>query len=239
MPSATCCLRIWARHLGVELVVDVVAAGLVLDERERVRELADVVVVRRDAGEQRIGADRLGRALREVADHQRVVVRAGRLDEEPAQQRLRRVRQLEQLEHREDPEHVAEHRERARPPRPPSPPPDSSDAAHSCERRRVEVALAEQRRTIDDDRDVDDATASPAWTKTWSRSPRRIADDAGQAAEEHVVRELERRRRSRRPPIERDHRDDDRRDARVEQDREEHADGRGRAGRTAGRPGPP
>jgi len=29
--------------LGVELVMDVVAAGLVLDERERVRELADVV----------------------------------------------------------------------------------------------------------------------------------------------------------------------------------------------------
>ena len=49
-------------RLRVELVVDVLAARLVLDERDRVRELADVVVVRRDAGEQRIGADRLGRA---------------------------------------------------------------------------------------------------------------------------------------------------------------------------------
>ena len=64
------------RRLRVELVVDVVAAGLVLDERERVRELADVVVVGRHAGEQRVGADRLRRPLGEVADHQRVVVRA-------------------------------------------------------------------------------------------------------------------------------------------------------------------
>ena len=99
--------------LRVELVVDVVAAGLVLDERERVRELADVVVVRRHAGHQRIGADRLGGALGEVADHQRVVVRARRLDQEPAQQRLRRVRELEQLEDGQDPEHRSEHRERA------------------------------------------------------------------------------------------------------------------------------
>ena len=51
IPSATCCLRIWRRRSGLELVVDVLAAGLVLDERERVRELADVVVVGRDAGE--------------------------------------------------------------------------------------------------------------------------------------------------------------------------------------------
>ena len=36
--------------LGRERVVDVLATGLVLDERERVRELADVVVVGRDAG---------------------------------------------------------------------------------------------------------------------------------------------------------------------------------------------
>ena len=101
------------RHLGIELVVDVLAAGLVLDERERVRELADVVVVGRHAGQQRIGSDRLGRALRQIADHQRVVVRARRLDEQPPEQRLGRVRQLEQLEHRQDPEHAAEHGERA------------------------------------------------------------------------------------------------------------------------------
>src|SRR6476659_4767656 len=54
--------------LRVALVVDVVAASLVLDERERVRELADVVVVGRHTGHQRIGTDRLGRALGQVPD---------------------------------------------------------------------------------------------------------------------------------------------------------------------------
>ena len=113
IPSATCCLRIWADFLGLELVVDVVAAGLVLDERERVRQLADVVVVRRDAGDQRVGADRLGGPLGQVGDHDRVVVRARRLHQQPAQQWLRRVGQLEELERGQDPEHVAEHGERA------------------------------------------------------------------------------------------------------------------------------
>src|SRR5579862_5587736 len=101
------------RRLGIELVVDVLAAGLVLDERGRVRQLADVVVVGRDAGDQRIGADRLGRALGQVPDHQRVVVRARRLDEQPPEQGLGRVCQLEQLEHREQPEDVPEDGEAA------------------------------------------------------------------------------------------------------------------------------
>ena len=39
------------------------AAGLVLDEREPVLELANVVFIGADACPQRIGADRLGRAL--------------------------------------------------------------------------------------------------------------------------------------------------------------------------------
>ena len=86
--------------------MDVLAAGLVLDERERVRQLADVVVVGRDAREQRIGADRLRRPLREVPDHQRVVVGPGRLDEKPPEQGLRRVRQLEQLKHRHESEQL-------------------------------------------------------------------------------------------------------------------------------------
>ena len=172
MPSATCCLRIWAPILGLELVVDVLAAGLVLDERERVRELADVVVVGRDAGQQRVGADRLGGALGEVADHQRVVVRPGRLDEQPAQQRLRRVGQLQQLEHGQDPEHRAEHRERA----------DRGDRRAAGRHRRGEpqledaadVAVAEQREHRHDER-VDDEDGDAAWTNTCSRSPLRMA----------------------------------------------------------------
>ena len=117
-PVGDVALEDLGRRLRVELVVDVVAAGLVLDVRERVGQLADVVVVGGDAGEQRVGADRLGGPLGQVGDHDRVVVGAGRLDQQAAQQRLRRVRQLEQLEHRQDPEHVAEHREGARPRRP-------------------------------------------------------------------------------------------------------------------------
>ena len=76
MPALHVALEQRRGGLGVELVVQVVAARLVLDEGGRVRELADVVVVGRDAGEQRVAADRLGRALGEVPDHQRVVVRA-------------------------------------------------------------------------------------------------------------------------------------------------------------------
>ena len=139
---------------------------------ERVRELADVVVVGRHAGQQRIGADRLRRPLGEVADHQRVVVRAGRLDEQPAQERLRRVRELEQLEDRQDPEQAAEDRERA----------DRRDrrARRRRDRRADELEEAadvvepEQRERRDDEH-VRDGDREAAWTKTCSRSPRRIA----------------------------------------------------------------
>ena len=99
--------------LGRQVVVDVVRAGLVLDEGQRVLHLADVVVVGGDAGEQRVGADRLGRALGEVADHDAVVIRARRLEQQAAQQPVRWVGQLEHLEHGHDPEHVAEDREAA------------------------------------------------------------------------------------------------------------------------------
>ena len=155
--------------LRVELVVDVVATGLVLDERERVRELADVVVVGRHAGHQRVGADRLGRALGQVADHQRVVVRAGRLDQQPAQERLRRVGQLEQLEDGQDPEHRAERRERCRPRRRPSPPPrrPRRTTARGC--RGCPARRAARRRGTTSASTTKTATA--AWTKTCSRSP--------------------------------------------------------------------
>ena len=102
-----------ALDLGVEVVVDVVRPRLVLDEGQRVLHLADVVVVGRDAGQQRVGADRLGGPLGEVADHDAVVVRPRRLQQQPAKQPVRRVGELQQLEDGHDPEQVAEHRERA------------------------------------------------------------------------------------------------------------------------------
>ena len=85
------------RILGAQLVVDVLAVRLVLDEHERIGQLADVVIVGRHTGEEGVGADRGRRGLSQVPDHQRVVVSAGRLGQEPAQERLRWVGQLHQL----------------------------------------------------------------------------------------------------------------------------------------------
>ncbi len=99
--------------LGAQLVVDVRPTGLVLDEGQRVLHLADVVVVGRHAGEQRVGTDRLRRPLGEVADHDRVVVGPRRLEEQAAQQPVGRVGELQHLEDGEDPEHVAQHGEAA------------------------------------------------------------------------------------------------------------------------------
>ena len=153
---------------------------------ERVRELADVVVVGRDAGDQRVGADRLGRALGEVPDHQRVVVRARRLDEQAPQQRLRRIRQLEQLEDGQDPEHRAQDGERA----------DRGDAGPRRRggRREPQLEDARARRASPSSENTDTTsalttkTAIAAWTKTCSRSPLRIGDDAGHAAQERCRR---------------------------------------------------
>ena len=224
MPSTTCCLRIWALTSGVELVVDVVAAGLVLDERERVRQLADIVVIRCHAGHQRIGADRLGRALGEVADHQRVVVRAGRLDQEPAQERLRRVRQLEQLEDGQDPEHRAERRERA----------DRRDPRSGGRCRRGEpqlehaaqVAGAEQREDQHDQR-LDHEDRDRGLDEDLQPVATPDGDDAGHPAEEDVGRELE-RAAVHRATDDRHDGDHEGGDRRVEQDRQEHRDRRGR-----------
>ena len=96
-------------RLGRQVVVDVVGAGLVLDEGQRVLHLADVVVVGRDPRQQRVGADRLGGALGEIADHDAVVIRPRRLEQEAPQQPIRRVGELQHLEHGHDPEHVAQH----------------------------------------------------------------------------------------------------------------------------------
>ena len=89
-----------------------IAAGLVLDEGRRVPHLPDVVVVRAHACDEWIGADHLGCALGEVRHEQRVVIRAGRAQQQLPQQRMVRIRELTQLEDRGDAEQVAEHRHR-------------------------------------------------------------------------------------------------------------------------------
>ena len=100
------------RLLRGQLIVQVLTAGLVLDEPDRVGQLADVVVIRRHARQQRIGPDGLRRPFGEISDHQRVVVGTGRLDQQAPQERLGGIGQFEELEHGEDPEHVSEDRER-------------------------------------------------------------------------------------------------------------------------------
>ena len=174
MPSATCSLRIWADDLGLELVVDVLAAGLVLDERERVRELADVVVVGRDAGEERVGADRLGGALGEVADHQRVVVGARASRRGAAAAAAATGSPARAAGTPSGSRTGCRGPRTSRPPRRPSrarrrrpPRPQLEHAADVARRRGARTSRRRATLTI--------ATASPAWTKTWSRSPRRIA----------------------------------------------------------------
>ena len=98
----------------IERVVDVGdGVRLVLDEGPRPLEFADVVVVGGDANQQRIGADHLSRALGEIADHDAVVIRAGRFHQQAAQQRLGGIGQLEQLHGGENPEQATEQRKAA------------------------------------------------------------------------------------------------------------------------------
>ena len=170
--------------------MDVLRARLVLDERERVLHLADVVVVGRDARQERIRADRLGRALGEVADHHAVVVRPRRLEQEPAQEPVRRVRQLEHLEHGHDPEQVAEDGEAARPRA-------TTDRIGVDERPPVSWATAARSRWLEqaERRDHDDVRRGEDGEDADERVEplgARHRQQRGQAAGEDVDGELER-----------------------------------------------
>ena len=70
---------------GLELVVRVAAARLVLDEVFRLLDLADVVIVGTDPREQSVGADRIARRFGEIGDPHGVGERPGRFDAQPAQ----------------------------------------------------------------------------------------------------------------------------------------------------------
>ena len=75
-----------------------------------VQRLADVVIEDGDARQERVAADLLDRFFRQIADDHAVVVGAGRVLREAAQQRLAGVREFEQLEGRDDAEEPREHR---------------------------------------------------------------------------------------------------------------------------------
>ena len=89
------------------------AVDLVLDEVVGLVDLADVVVVRRHAAEQRVRPDRLGRRFGERRDLQAVVVSARRFDREAPQQRLARIRQFQQRHARRDAERLFDERQDA------------------------------------------------------------------------------------------------------------------------------
>ena len=115
----------------------------------------------------------------------------GRLDEQPAQERLRRVRELEQLEDGQDPEH------RARAPRTS---PTAATAEPARRRRRgdpqledaAEVARRRAARTIETTSALTTKTASAGLDEDLEPVAAADRDDAGHPAEEDVGRELER-----------------------------------------------
>ena len=119
-----------------------------------------------------------------LPDHQRVVVRAGRLQQQPAQQRLRRVGQLEQLVRGRDAEDVAERGRTSRPrPRRSRRPTDRRDSS-SWSRREVPVARAALNAVTT--ATLTTAMAAAAWPNWVSRSPRRMTMMPGEPAQEHV-----------------------------------------------------
>ncbi len=79
-----------------------VSDRLVLREILRLVDLANVVVIRADAGQQTLRPDRFGRVLRQRANQQTVVVRAGRFGRQQAQQRLAGIAPLQQRHVRAD-----------------------------------------------------------------------------------------------------------------------------------------
>ncbi len=188
IPSATCSLRTWALTSGASSSWTLPAAGLVLDERAGVRQLADVVVVGGHAGQQRVGADRLRGPLGQVADHQRVVVGPRRLEEEPPQERLRRVGQLQELEDGEDPEEVADRLERAH----------GGDRRADPGRQRGTPQLEDagqvagpQQREDRDDHDVGDDDREAGLQEDPDPVAAAHGDDPGHAPHEDIRRELQ------------------------------------------------
>src|ERR1035437_1413167 len=93
------------------MIVKVFAGGLILDEGNWVGQLTDVVVVGRGSDQKWISPDCRRGAFAQVADHQRMVVRAGRLGKKTTQERLRRIGKLKQLRPGQDPEQVPQKRE--------------------------------------------------------------------------------------------------------------------------------
>ena len=107
----------------------------------------------------------------------------------------------------------------------PEPAAETPDANHSSRTPRTSRAPSSEK--IVTTAALTTNTAIAAWTKTWRRSPRRMATMPAMPAQEDVRGELE-RQAVHGPADDRHERDDDGRERRVEQDREQHPDRGGR-----------
>ncbi len=82
------------------------ATALILDEIQRLAELADIVVVGADATQEAVGLDRVARRFRHDADGQRMVKRARRLLRKRRKERFVRIAQFQQRHRRGDAENL-------------------------------------------------------------------------------------------------------------------------------------
>ena len=169
--------------------MDVLAAGLVLDERERVVELADVVVVGRDAGDERVGTDGFRGSLGEIADHERVVVRARRLVSR------RRSSGWDGFASSSSWKTVRIPKRMPRAAKQPTattaaPAADATDAPHNSSTPLTSRSPRRRRRR--DDGDVDERDREAGLDEHVQTVAATDADDPGQTAQQDVGRELER-----------------------------------------------
>ena len=101
------------RDVGREIDMAIFAAGLVLDEVFGLIDFPGVVVIRGDAAEQGVGANRLSGGLGNHADLQAVVVSSRGFHRQPSQQRLAWVGQFQQGHARGDLECFFDERQNA------------------------------------------------------------------------------------------------------------------------------
>ena len=157
---------------------------------QRVRQLADVVVVGGDARQQRVGADRLGGPLGQVADHQRVVVgpgvsrrsrRSSGCDGLASSRSWKTVRMPKRLPTTWKRADRGDRRADRRPPA-------RRPTAGGCRSGRASPSSEK----IDDDDDVGDDDREPGLQEDADAVAAPDGDDPGHAADEDVGRELQR-----------------------------------------------
>jgi hypothetical protein len=99
-------------HRRREFIVRVSVVPHVFREVIRLHQLADVVKIGAHPDHRGVRADRLRGSLREIRDHEAVVVGAGRLNGHPLEQRVIEIREFQPGDVRGDAERALQHRQR-------------------------------------------------------------------------------------------------------------------------------